>query len=91
MEEKAREAEDVKAQLAQAVQARAEVAEAHAVLQVSVRALPARRNGCADRLRPSRQAEFAIFKQQANMPKQIEEQIERLCQQQVGAPAGIEG
>ena len=28
------------------------------------------------------QAEFAIFKEQANMPKQIEEQIERLCQQQ---------
>ena len=28
------------------------------------------------------QAEFGIFKEQANMPKQIEEQIERLCQQQ---------
>ena len=28
------------------------------------------------------QAEFAIFKQQTNMPKQIEEQIERLCKQQ---------
>ena len=27
------------------------------------------------------QAEFGIFKEQANMPKQIEEQIERLCQQ----------
>ena len=60
LEEKASEAEGVKAQLAHVVQARAEVAEAHAVLQ----------------------AEFAIFKQQANMPKQIEEQIARLCQQQ---------
>ena len=28
------------------------------------------------------QAELGIFKEQANMPKQIEEQIERLCQQQ---------
>ena len=60
LEEKASEAEGIKSQLAQVVAARAEVAEAHAVLQ----------------------AEFAIFRQQANMPKQIEEQIERLCRQQ---------
>ena len=60
LQEKAAEAEDLRAQMAALVQARAELAEAHAVVQ----------------------AEFAIFKEQASMPKQIEEQIERLCKQQ---------
>ena len=60
IKEKVAEGEALKIQLADVVKAKAEINEAHAVMQ----------------------AEFAIFKEQTNMPKQIEEQIERLCKQQ---------
>ena len=53
----AQEGEALKTQLADVVKAKAEIAEAHAVMQ----------------------AEFAIFKQQANMPKQVSFAVQLKC------------
>jgi len=79
--------------MAEVVKARAEIAEAHAVMQVDLLKKKVRifEVPSTTRIHHNRhfrkltavshthahltQAEFAIYKQQANMPKQIEEQV----------------